>query len=119
MNIKKMVILIALIGIIVGSAFAQSGLASGLYIKESDIGRGRVEAFWIGSPNSRDEISVVYMRADGTEGAERKAKVSGNRLHIVAMNSSFNRVMGDGVEYFDIINRTSFRRNGVRWVLQN
>jgi len=94
-------------------------LASGLYIKKSDVGKGRVEAIWIGSPNSQGEISVVYMRADGSERGESKAKVSINRLHVVPKNSSFNRVMGDGVHYWDILSRTSLRINGVRWVLQN
>lgn len=102
--------------IISGNAFAQSTLESGIYVKESDAGKGRVDSIYITGLNSRNEVTVSSHKANGDIVWEKKGKYQGNRLQVVPSSSNFNHVVGDGVEYFDILNSTSFRRNGVRYV---
>jgi len=102
--------------IIPGNVFAQSILESGIYIKESDAGKGRVDSIYITGLNSQNEVIVSSHRANGDIVWEKKGKYQSNSLQVVPSSSSFNRVVGDGVEYFDIISSTSFRRNGVRYV---
>ena len=120
MKNKRVLVLgvaLALFAMVAGVVFAQSGgLESGGYIRQSDSGKGRVAMIDIGYPNSNGEIVVAYLESNGNERWEKKAKVSSGRLHLVPTSSSFNRVAGDGVLYFDIVSSTSFRWDGVLWV---
>ena len=107
----------ALLILVNGISFAQSGIEPGGYIRQSDVGKGQKEMIDVGSANSNNEIIVAYLSSSGREIWEKKARLSGNQqLHLVPTNSVFNRIVGDGVIYFDIVSSTSFRYNGALWV---
>jgi hypothetical protein len=98
---------------IFGTAYAASGLESGLYIKASDVGKGKVDSIYIGRPDSQGVFSVVYMYVSGRE-VEKKGRVQGSSIQVVV--SSFNQVIGGGTESFQIVNSATFTRDGIRWI---
>jgi len=119
MSKRILVICVALVlfALVAGVVFAQNiDLESGGYIRQSDVGRGSVAMIDIGYPNGSGERLVAYLESTGNQRWEKKARVSSGRLHLVPTSSSFNRVVGDGVLYFDIVSSTSFRWDGVLWV---
>jgi hypothetical protein len=75
-----------------------------MYIRESDVGRGRVDSIKIGEPDRQGAVLVSFYRQNGGV-SEKQGRIQDNRLLI------------DGeTEYFEIVNATTFTRDGIRWV---
>jgi hypothetical protein len=115
-NKRFLIIGVALVlfAVVAGNVFAID-LETGGYIRQSDAGKGTVQMIHIYFYSSSD-IKAVMTDSSGNDRWEKKGRLQSNRIHLVPMSSSFNRVMGDGVIYLDVVSSTSFKWDGVLYV---
>ena len=100
MNLKKLVILIALIGIVVGSAFAQNWLETGMY-ESSNKSAGYIYINWIDT----SEIQVRFY--------DPNLKVIGKDYYGTYSGGSVR--VASGAYRFDIIDSRTFKFQGATY----
>jgi hypothetical protein len=100
MNLKKLVILLVLIGIVAGAAFAQNRLETGMY-KSSNSSAGWVYIGWSNTPGN---IQVRFHDTNLRVIGDYSASVSGRSL-----------MVSGGAYRFDIIDSRTFRFQGATY----